>query len=154
MKFREIKNMALGELTILELGWFLKYLEGKAKKYLSNSPMVTMELFSDLSGWIRTSGEDHLVDVDGGETPIRDLKWKAISRFKEMGKLDEEERKRIEELTRKQDWEYDFIIQGINQSAAEELMKQISAAVDAVDGVEIGGGFHKFEYDDEIGKRE
>ena len=58
MKFKEIKNKKLNELTMGEISFFLNHLEGLQTKYGVPADFITVELFSDFSKLLCTVWHD------------------------------------------------------------------------------------------------
>ena len=86
MKYKEIKNKTIGELTTEELGVFIEHIEVLQRKYLVTPTFITIVLFSDLSGTLKRANDDDL-SVDIVKTAnLRDIKWAVRTQLREFGK--------------------------------------------------------------------
>ena len=154
MKFKEIKNKKLNELTMGEISFFLNYLEGLQAKYGVPSDFINIELFSDLSGSIKRDNHEELTSI-WDDLIVKEIESSVKKIFRDQGREYEERRKEQDEyderMNRKRDWEFNFVVEGVSRVAAEALIKAITTSADEADVI-IGGGFH--EYDKEVGKRE
>ena len=141
MKFKEIKNKKFEDLTGHELSFFLHHLEDLQKKYGVPADFVTLEIFSDLSGSIKRDNNEELTEIYN-DSFVKELESQVKKIFRCRGREYEEYRKEQAERSRKRDWQFNFVIEGISQDSAEEFMTSLTDAADK-SGVVMGGGFHE-----------
>ena len=121
MKFKEIKNKKLNELTMGEISFFLNYLEGLQAKYGVPSDFINIELFSDLSGSIKRDNHEELTSI-WDNLIVKEIESSVKKIFRDQGREYEERRKEQDEyderMNRKRDWEFNFVVEGVSRVAA------------------------------------